>query len=85
MEDLLYWRTARAALHGGAVEAASMGPEGVAVRNSAKPEGPVLTFSWDAWATFIMGAIRGDFDKSALTLAGPTRTPATEEELSWHG
>lgn len=79
-EDVMFWRKARAALHTGAFEAASLGSEGVAVRNSARPDGPVLTYSWDAWGLMLMGMMRGDFDRSKL------EPPAeAEAELTWHG
>jgi hypothetical protein len=40
--------------NGGAyVEIARDLPGAVAVRDSKNPDGPVLTFGWDEWATFI--------------------------------
>lgn len=78
MGEVLFWQRSRAALHGGQVEYASMGAEGVALRCSARPDGPVLTFTWDAWAVFLMGALRGDADRRAMS------PPVGEqEELAW--
>jgi hypothetical protein len=36
--------------------------EGVAVRDSKDPEGPVLWFTRDEWTAFVMGVKTGEFD-----------------------
>lgn len=77
--DVLFWQRSRAELQGGNVEVAAMGAEGVAVRSSAKPDGPILAFTWDAWSVFLMGAMRGDYDRRAMAMPAPDDV----EELAW--
>ncbi len=36
--------------------------EGVAVRDSKDPEGPVLWYTRDEWTAFVMGVKAGEFD-----------------------
>ena len=36
--------------------------EGVAVRDSKDPEGPVLEFTWTEWAAFLAAVRAGQFD-----------------------
>jgi hypothetical protein len=48
--------------NGNCVEVANLFGEGVAVRNSRHPEGPVLRFTPDEWHAFIGGAHNGEFD-----------------------
>jgi hypothetical protein len=49
------WRKSSYSGNGGAdcVEVASGLPDVVAVRDSKNPDGPILTFSRDEWASFI--------------------------------
>ena len=58
------WRKSSYSGNGGAdcVEVASGLPDVVAVRDSKNPDGPILTFSRDEWASFIT---------RLRTLAGP--------------
>lgn len=46
---------------GGCVEVA-LGADGVAVRDSKDPDGPVLRFSDQEWGAFISGVYAGEFD-----------------------
>lgn len=46
---------------GGCVEVA-LGADGVAVRDSKDPEGPVLHFSDEEWGAFLAGVHAGEFD-----------------------
>jgi hypothetical protein len=47
---------------GNCVELAELPDGGVAVRNSRDPEGPVLIYTLDEIAAFILGAQDGEFD-----------------------
>jgi hypothetical protein len=47
---------------GNCVELAELPDGGVAVRNSRDPEGPVLIYTTDEIAAFILGAQDGEFD-----------------------
>ncbi|HUR03482.1 MAG TPA: DUF397 domain-containing protein [Nonomuraea sp.] len=46
---------------GGCVEVA-LGEDGVAVRDSKDPEGPVLHFTDEEWGAFLAGVYAGEFD-----------------------
>ncbi|WP_219471295.1 DUF397 domain-containing protein [Nonomuraea rhizosphaerae] len=46
---------------GGCVEVA-LGADGVAVRDSKDPDGPVLRFSDQEWCAFLAGVHAGEFD-----------------------
>ncbi|MFF3005378.1 DUF397 domain-containing protein [Kitasatospora sp. NPDC057940] len=43
------------------VEAGNIVADGMAVRDSKDPDGPVLAFSSDAWSDFLTGIKAGDF------------------------
>ncbi|MCM3882475.1 DUF397 domain-containing protein [Frankia sp. R82] len=47
------------------VEVAPLG-EGVAVRDSKNPTGPVLAFTAPEWDAFLAGARDGEFDRSRV-------------------
>jgi hypothetical protein len=49
----LAWRKSTRCESNGCVEVALTTDQHIAVRNSTDPEGPVLTFSKDAWYAFI--------------------------------
>lgn len=57
----LVWRKSSGSLNGDCVEVASL-PDGVAVRDSKKPDGAMLSFSRSEWRAFLRGANRGEFD-----------------------
>ncbi|HEX9042640.1 MAG TPA: DUF397 domain-containing protein [Trebonia sp.] len=40
----------------------SLGGEGVLVRHSRDPNGPVLSFTHSEWQAFLVGARNGEFD-----------------------
>ncbi|MER5972137.1 DUF397 domain-containing protein [Streptomyces sp. NPDC002055] len=42
------------------VEVAALGPTTTGARDSKNPEGPVLTFSREAWACFVAAVQRGE-------------------------
>ena len=58
--DLL-WRKSNGSGDGNCVEVAAL-PDGVAVRDSKDPSGPMLQFDRTAWASFIDGIRSGDFE-----------------------
>ncbi len=58
----LVWRKATRSTGGHAcVEVASL-PNGVAVRDSKDPDGPILRYTLPEWDAFIAGAKSGEFD-----------------------
>ena len=62
----LWWFWIRADLceNGSCVEVAPAG-DGVAMRDSKDPDGPMLQFTRSEWAAFLGGAKAGDFDHLA--------------------
>lgn len=57
------WRKSRHSNPRGAcVEVAELRGGGIAVRNSRDPEGPVLIYTRDEVAAFVLGAKDGEFD-----------------------
>lgn len=40
-------------------------PDGMTLRNSTSPHGPVMNFTRDEWDAFIGGAKLGEFDRPA--------------------
>ncbi|BCB79754.1 DUF397 domain-containing protein [Phytohabitans flavus] len=59
------WRkSTRSAGNGQCVEIATM-PEGIAMRDSKDPEGPVLQFRPAMWRDFVGSLRAGEFDRSA--------------------
>jgi len=59
--SLLAWRTASLCESGACVEVAPMA-DGVAIRNSTRPTGPVIYYSAAEWRTFLAGVKRDEFD-----------------------
>jgi len=58
------WRkSSRSGNNGQCTEVRDRG-DAVDVRDSKAPEGPVLTFSPEEWASFIQGVKHGEFDQS---------------------
>ena len=57
----LAWRTARRSNGTNCVEVAQV-PDGVALRNSRTPDGPVIVYTAAEFAAFLDGARRGEFD-----------------------
>jgi len=55
------WRKSTASEAGGCVEVAPT-EQGVLVRHSRDPSGPLLTFSRSEWAAFLVGVQNGEFD-----------------------
>lgn len=47
--------------NGACVEVMDFG-NGVLVRDSKNPSGPLLTFTYDEWKAFTLGAQEGEFD-----------------------
>jgi uncharacterized protein DUF397 len=60
MESTPTWRRSRRCDTNHCVEAALVGDR-VAIRDSKDPNGPVLRFSIDEWASFVAGLKEGDF------------------------
>lgn len=72
----LTWRRAEGCVGGDCVEVSpvwqtgdhpekNLAPDGMAVRNSRDPDGPVLTFTRSEWEQFLAGAHNGEFDLPA--------------------
>ncbi|MEV4707157.1 DUF397 domain-containing protein [Actinoplanes sp. NPDC049316] len=59
--DAPRWRKSSRSSAGACVEVAPR-PDAILVRDSKNPQGAVLTFSRDAFATFIDGVTAGEFD-----------------------
>ncbi|MET7424340.1 DUF397 domain-containing protein [Dactylosporangium sp. NPDC005555] len=59
--ERLVWRKSTESLSGDCVEVAPL-PDGVAVRDSKNPDGPVLEFTHSEWCAFLAGANKGEFD-----------------------
>ncbi len=59
--ERLVWRKSTESLNGDCVEVAAL-PGGVAVRDSKKPNGPVLEFKHTEWRALLSGANKGEFD-----------------------
>lgn len=59
----LAWRKSRfSGASDNCVEVATTQDGGRAVRNSKRPDGPVVLFTPDEWRAFILGAKDGEFD-----------------------
>jgi hypothetical protein len=57
------WRKSAKSGVNGCVEVAFV-DDGVAVRNSRDPAGPVLEFSLVEWQAFLLGVRKGEFDRA---------------------
>jgi hypothetical protein len=57
----LKWRKSSESLSGDCVEVAPLS-NGVAVRDSKNPDGPMLEFTQSEWRAFLAGAAKGEFD-----------------------
>jgi hypothetical protein len=55
-------KSSRSTGNGACVEVKSPAVEAVVVRDSKDPQGPVLTFSPEAWASFVTDVDHGAFD-----------------------
>jgi hypothetical protein len=60
-QSSLQWTKASACTTSHCIEVASHG-EGMAMRDSKQDNGPILTFTAEAWRTFLLAAKNGDFD-----------------------
>jgi hypothetical protein len=56
------WRKSGASGANGDCVEVSFGGEGVSVRHSRDPDGPILSFTHSEWQAFIAGAHNGEFD-----------------------
>jgi hypothetical protein len=65
MSEQTDWRRARHCNGGNCLEVASYG-EGVAIRDSKNPDGPVLFYRRDEFLAFLQGVKEGDFDDLVL-------------------
>ncbi len=64
LSDPAWVKSSLSKANGNCVEIAPLpGGDGVAVRNSRHPDGPVLQFTPGEWAAFLGGARLGEFDK----------------------
>jgi hypothetical protein len=57
-----WMKSSRSTGNGACVEVKSPATESVVVRDSKDPQGPVLTFSPEEWASFVTGVDGGSFD-----------------------
>lgn len=55
-------KSSRSTGNGACVEVKSPAVSSVVVRDSKDPQGPVLTFSPEAWSTFVGDVDRGSYD-----------------------
>jgi hypothetical protein len=62
--DGLSWRRAQRCNAANCVEVAASG-DAIVVRDSKSPQGPVLAYGRNQWATFVEGMKRGAFDTFA--------------------
>lgn len=58
----LYWRKARVSVNNGACVEIAPFSEGIAIRDSKEPDGPILTYTVAEWRAFLHGAKAGEFD-----------------------
>jgi hypothetical protein len=63
--EVLAWRKASASGSSGCIEVAPLPDGGIAVRDSKKPSGPVLSFNRHEWLSFLAGIAGGEFDDLA--------------------
>lgn len=57
------WIKSSASTGNGACVETQWQPDGILVRDSKNPDGPVLAFVRDQWTTFIEGVKAGEFDR----------------------
>lgn len=57
----LEWRKATASGNNGCIEVSPL-RDGVALRDSKDPDGPMLTYTHHEWSAFLDGAKKGEFD-----------------------
>lgn len=61
-QDGLSWRTARSCNGGACIQVAPSG-EMIVIGDTKNPRGPVLTYTQEEWAEFVIGVKQGDFDR----------------------
>jgi hypothetical protein len=64
------WRKSSASGASNCVEVRFVEQDGVLLRNSRLPEGPIVRFTLSEWDAFLAGVQLGEFDKPEL-LTGP--------------
>lgn len=57
----LEWRKATLSGNNGCIEVTPL-RDGVALRDSKDPDGPMLTYTHHEWSAFLDGAKKGEFD-----------------------
>ena len=62
--EVAFHKATASADNGNCVEVGTCHCDGVHVRDSKDPTGPVLTFPPDAWRGFLAGAKAGQFDRT---------------------
>ena len=62
-QEVFAWRKASASGSTGCIEVAPLPDGGIAVRDSKKPAGPVLSFNRHEWLSFLAGVTDGEFDE----------------------
>lgn len=63
MDNRTWYKSSFSTGNGQCVETAPHEEEGVCVRNSREPEGPVLHFTPQEWTAFVAGVKAGEFDE----------------------
>lgn len=76
----LHWRKPSHCNHNACVEVAGTA-DGVAVRDSKHPDGPVQRYSRDEFAAHILAAKRGDYDDLCQEATQPTGEQIAQAEL----
>jgi hypothetical protein len=57
-----FWHKSQRSVNNGACLELTSDREGIAIRNSRDPYGPVLRFTVSEWQAFLDGAKKGEFD-----------------------
>jgi hypothetical protein len=65
MDNRTWYKSSFSTGNGQCVETAPHEEEGIYVRNSRDPEGPVLHFTPQEWTAFLAGVKAGEFDAIA--------------------
>jgi hypothetical protein len=60
VSQLTWFKSSRSSANGQCVESARLPGGGMAVRDSKRPDSPVLLFSADEWRTFTEGMMLGE-------------------------